>query len=144
MLLPSLLVHFTGQCSLVAKCKSRHVWELLQQQVDYVTDLYDTLCPEWMNVYEWIGDKSLVDHATNALCTSIGEESQEQLKADYSAVSSTSDVWLLFALSAKMRLWFLWEFGRMMSFTCIICPSSHRNQSLILVSADRSHRSGIR
>ncbi|KAL0045679.1 hypothetical protein WJX82_001515 [Trebouxia sp. C0006] len=77
-------------------------------------------------------DKSLVDHATNALCTSIGEESQEQLKADYSAVSSTSDVWLLFALSAKMRLWFLWEFGRMMSFTCIICPSSRRNQSLIL------------
>ena len=83
--------------------------ELLQQQVDYVTDLYDTLCPEWMNVYEWIGDKSLVGHATNALCTSIGEESQEQLKADYSAVSSTSDLWLRFALFAKMRLWFLWE-----------------------------------
>ena len=45
--------------------------ELLQQQVDYVTDLYDTLCPEWMNVYEWTGNKSLVDHATNALCTII-------------------------------------------------------------------------
>lgn len=89
--------------------------ELLQNQADYVRDLYDTLCPGWVNVYQWIGDKRLADHSMNGLCTGIEEESPErQLKADYSAMTSIPDLWLLSALFAKLRLWFLWEFGQMM------------------------------
>lgn len=50
--------------------------ELWQNHVDYVRDLYNTLCPGWVNVYQWIGDKRLMDHSMSGLCTGIEEETR--------------------------------------------------------------------
>ena len=117
MLLPNSLVHFTGLCSLVTKCKSLHVWRAvaksgglcerpLRHIVDYVRDLYDTLCPGWVNVYQWTGDKRLMDQSMSGLAPVSRKKPEQQLKADYSVMTSTPDLWLLSALFAKLRLWF--------------------------------------